>query len=261
MANIFLSVPILGKPELKMIYSTYKSILSCPQHHVRLYFNENDSLISRVRNTHISTFLHDFPECDYFMSLDSDLEIVNSYPSDNIFTRLIEHDIDFVGGLYAIKKPGPVQCASISIDSQVPQFGTGLKEMRWMSTGCWCLKRCVVEKMVEAYPELEYDGDDNMQGKKVYGFYNPMIYDLQEGDFPSVKLPFKKYLSEDWSFCERWKKIGGKMYADTSIALRHVGKCDYSLYDVKIVSSNQPPSNNGVHPPSPGFEMDGNKND
>ena len=40
MANIFLSVPILGKPELRMIYSTYKAILSSGEHKVRIYFNK-----------------------------------------------------------------------------------------------------------------------------------------------------------------------------------------------------------------------------
>lgn len=250
MANIFLSVPILGKPELKMIYSMYRAILSCPQHRVRVYFNENDSLISRVRNVHISTFLDEFPECDYFMSFDSDIEIVNCHPNNNIFTKLIEHDKDFVGGLYAVKKPGPKRCSSLTYDGSLPDFDSGLTELPWLSSGCWCIKRSVVEKMVEAYPELDYDGDDNAAGKKVHGLYIPMLYDLQEGDFPGAELPFKKYLSEDWSFCQRWKELGGKIYADSSIVLRHIGKIDYNLYNVEVNMMPAP------KPPMPGFDLD-----
>lgn len=256
MANIFLSVPILGKPELKHMYSMYQAILSCTNHKVRLYFNENDSLISRVRNVHMSVFLNEFPECDYFMSLDSDIEIINAYPNNNIFTKLIAHDKDFVGGLYAIKKPGVRRSSSITMDGTLPGFDTGLKEMRWLSSGCWCIKRSAVEKMVNAYPELAYDGDDNASGKKIYGLYIPMLYDLKENDFPSIQLPFRKYLSEDWSWCERWKNIGGKIYADTSIVLKHIGKCDYTIWDVEVVrSSSAPLQRSNVNVPPPGFDL------
>lgn len=254
MANIFLSVPIMNCPELKMIYSMYRAILSCKDNKVRLYFNENDSLISRVRNVHLSAFLYDYPECDYFMSLDSDIEMLNVYDSNNIFSKLVSHNLDFVGGLYAIKRPGPLACSSIAASGNIPAFDSGLEEMKWMSTGCWCLKRSAIEKMVEAYPELMYDGDDNATGKKICGLYIPMLYDLQKGDFPeqqNVKLPFKKYLSEDWSFCQRWKAIGGKLYADTSIVLKHIGKIDYALYNVELVKVPK----NGPVPPSPGFDL------
>ena len=254
MAKIFVSVPVLNCPELKMMYSLYSAVLSCPQHNVRLYFNENDSLISRVRNVHLSTWYNDFPEYEYFMSLDSDLEIVNIYSNNNIFQKLISHNLDFCGGLYAIKKPGPRQCSSITVDGVTPEFDSGVKEVRWLSSGCWCLKRSVVTKMIEAYPELIYDSDDNVTGKKIYGLYIPMIYDIKENDFPNASVPFRKYLSEDWSFCERWKAIGGKVYADTSIVLRHIGKTPYTIWDVEIVKGNKP-TESGVKPPKPGFDL------
>jgi hypothetical protein len=254
MANIFLSVPILDKPELKMIYSTYQAILSCRDHNVRIYFNENDSLISRVRNVHLSEFLYNYTECDYFMSLDSDLELLNCYPSSNIFTKLIAHDLDFVGAEYAIKKPGVRRSSSISIDGEQSEFDTGLKEMLWLSTGCWCIKRSAVERMAAAYPELTYNGDDNATGKLIHGLYIPMLYDIKKDDFPGSVPPFRKYLSEDWSFCHRWRAMGGKIYADTSIVLRHIGKIPYTLYDVDVVKK---PVNGHeqLSPPNPGFEL------
>lgn len=235
MANIFVSIPILGKPELKMMYSLYQSIFTCREHQIRLYFNENDSLISRVRNSHISVFLNEYTDCDYFMSLDSDLEIINCYPTNNIFTKLISHNLEFVGGIYALKKDGPPRSSSIPEDRiDGFKFDSGLREMRWLSTGCWMLKRSAVEKMVKAYPELTYDGDDNMAGKKLHGLYIPFLKEIEhEG------ATIKKYLSEDWSFCDRWKNIGGKIFADTSIVLKHIGKHAYSMWNVEVVSKKQ----------------------
>lgn len=242
MAKIFLSVPILGKPELKMIYSMYKAVLSTRQHQVRLYFNENDSLISRVRNVHVSRFLHDFQECDYFMSWDSDIETLNCFTQNNIFDKLIEHDKDFIGGLYSIKKPGVVRSASISADANRDlEFDTGIIPMRWLSSGSWMIKRNVIERMVEAYPELTYDGDDNAAGQTVHGLYIPYIYDMKPEEFPGIQKPFKKYLSEDWAFCARWKDIGGDIWADTSIVLKHYGKISYDLFNVEMQLRQGPP--------------------
>jgi len=269
MARIFISIPILGKPEMRMMQSLYGACLSTKKHQVRLHFNENDSLISRVRNVHMSVFYHEFKECDYFMSIDSDIEILNAHPTNNIFDKLIEHDLDFVGGLYSIKKPGVIRCSSIPIPENRPMpFNSGLAEMRWLSSGCWCIKREAVEKMVNAYPELEYDGDDNVTNKKIHGLYIPILHDLKPEDHPGLDRVYRKYLSEDWSFCERWRALGGQIWADTSIILKHIGKQDYNLYNVEmVVKQGTPPQAGSVpqrpqpqgtpQPPQPGFDLKG----
>jgi hypothetical protein len=241
MAKIFLSITILDKPEFKSIYSVYQSILSCRNHQVRIYVNENDSLISRVRNVHLSTFLHDYPDYDYFISIDSDIEIVNCFSSNNIFNKLIEADKDFVGGLYPLKQHEKApMCSSIPLHNEINRanipFNSGLIEMLWLSSGCWCVKRKVVEKMVEAYPELTYVGDDNMAGKTIHGLCIPAIFEVD-----SNGNKFKKFLSEDWAFCERWRKIGGQIHADTSIVLRHLGRIPYTLWNVEVVQKKKEP--------------------
>jgi hypothetical protein len=32
-----------------------------------------------------------------------------------------------------------------------------------------------------------------------------------------------RYYSEDWTFCENWRDIGGKVYVDKRVLLRHSG--------------------------------------
>lgn len=238
MSYIFLSYPILDRPEFQSTYSMYQSILSCREHRVRLFANQNDSLISRVRNVHMSLFLDEYKECEYFISLDSDLEIVNCYHTNNIFTKLLSHNVDFVGGLYALKHMnGPARTSSVPLEHNLDRtaipFDQGLLPMRWLSAGCWCLKRSAVEKMVKAYPELDYIGDDNVVGRTIHGLYNPGIFEIED---ESTGKKFKKYLSEDWSWAERWRKIGGEIYADTSIVLRHIGRFPYSLWNVEVIA-------------------------
>ena len=240
MAKIFLSVPILEKPEFKMIYSVYQAILSCREHQVRLYINEGDSLVSRIRCVHMSVFLHEYPDYDYFCSIDSDIEIVNCFATNNILKKLIDHNLDFVGGLYALKQfNNEPQCSSIPLDPTINRsnisFNKGLLEMMWLSSGCWMIKRSVIEKMVAAYPEKTYVGDDNVAGKTIHGLCLPEVCEIK-GSNGEV---FKKLLSEDWNFCQKWRDIGGKIYADTSIVLRHIGKIPYNLWNVEVVTKKK----------------------
>ena len=247
MSEIFVSVPIMDRPEFKFISTLYQSMMTNPGTTVRLYVNEGDSLISRVRNVHMSIFYYDYPECEYFISLDSDLEIVNAFDTNNVFKKLLSHDLDFVGGLYSTKKVGG-QCSSVAEDMRSKfEFDSGLAKMRWLSTGCWCIKRSVVTKMIEAYPELTYDGDDYAAGKIIHALYQPIIH--EDKDVLTGEI-YRKYLSEDWAFCRRWKDIGGEIYADTSIVLKHIGKTPYSLWNV------EPTIQQGPEPPKPGHDLE-----
>lgn len=238
MAKIFVSVPVMNRPELRMINSLYVAIFHS-QHQIQPYFNEQDSLISRARNVHLYKFLYEYPDCDYFMSIDSDLEILNCSTTNNIFDKLVAHDKDFVGGLYA-SKTHPIKSSSIAYENKIPVFDSGLLRMRWLSSGCWCIKRTALEKFVKAYPELDYDGDGIATGCKLHGIYIPFLYDVKKEDFPDsqIKLPYRKYLSEDWAACARWLAIGGEIYADTSIVLKHIGKGDFNLFNVTTEAIN-----------------------
>jgi hypothetical protein len=71
-----------------------------------------------------------------------------------------------------------------------------------------CLTRACVERMVEAYRgELAFDA---AEGREEYALFNPMILN-------------RRYLGEDYSFCQRWRTIGGKVWVDPTVDLRHVG--------------------------------------
>lgn len=239
MAKIFLSVPMADASELKMMRSLYDAILSCREHQVRIYFNGNDNLISRVRNNHISVFLNEYDDCDYFVSINPDLEIVNAFSTNNIFSKLISHDKDFVGGLYASNEGGTIPiCTSTPYDSNLSKtnipFDSGLLRMKWLSAGCWCLKRSAIEEMASSYPELTSEGEGDVVGLKIYGLYIPQIFTVDEGGQDK-----KRYLPEDFSFCERWSNLNKEIFADTSIALRRLSISSHSLWDLEIIKQEE----------------------
>jgi hypothetical protein len=190
-----------------------------------------DSLIERVRNTHISDFL-ERKDCKWFISLDADLVLFNNKEGDNLIDIMVGHDLEFVGGVYPIKKM-PIRPASVAMDAgghrKLFDPDAGLVEMRWLSTGCWCLRRDTVERMAEAYKELWYDGDGDVHGgKPLFGAYLINIIPI----FANGKL-FRKLPSEDWAFCHRWSQLGGKIWADPRIRLGHVGKFVYQMPTIR----------------------------
>jgi hypothetical protein len=42
-----------------------------------------------------------------------------------------------------------------------------------------------------------------------------------------------RYYSEDWTFCENWRDLGGQVFVDKRILLRHVGTYtfDYNTHE------------------------------
>ena len=52
---------------------------------------------------------------------------------------------------------------------------------------------------------------------KFYAFFDTSINEIS-----------KRYLSEDYTFCRRWQKIGGNIWLDPDIKLNHVGQYVFS---------------------------------
>jgi hypothetical protein len=89
----------------------------------------------------------------------------------------------------------------------------GLQEVSKTGTGFMLIKRHVFEKL-NAHPATK-----------------PFLNDI---GLPAELNPYMKtyfdtavrenrYYSEDWTFCENWRDIGGKVWIDKRVLLRHTG--------------------------------------
>ena len=204
----------------------------------------NESLITRARNTIVSNFYRfrdkDGP-LDYLLFIDSDIQF-----SPDAVIRLIGHDKDVVVAPYPLKMINFNQIEHQSLSARELAMNSteyvinlkfeseekrqkgqinlheGLMEVIDGGTGFMLIKHSVVAKMIQLYPELAYtndahesmlDGTSTFDTKTVnYALFDTMI------DHES-----KRYLSEDYAFCRRWQKIGGKVWLDPFITLNHVG--------------------------------------
>ena len=101
-------------------------------------------------------------------------------------------------------------------------------------TGFMCIKRSVIEKLIEAYPELKFNDDtgsmSDEEKKWTYAFFNSYVDD--DG----------RFVSEDYGFCRYWQKLEGKVWVDPAIEIQHLGRFNYegNMMDYLISISQKP---------------------
>jgi hypothetical protein len=176
----------------------------------------NESLISRARNTLTAKFLHN-KESTHLMFVDADI----GWEPWHLLVMLNAQK-DVIGGLYPMKSLPVKWCVNGFDGAQVSEDGT-LQEVSKTGTGFMLIKRDVFEKL-NAHPATK-----------------PFINDI---GLPVELNPYMKtyfdtavrenrYYSEDWTFCENWRDIGGQVWVDKRVLLRHTGTYvfDYQTQD------------------------------
>lgn len=100
--------------------------------------------------------------------------------------------------------------------------GGGLVELLYAATGFMLVRR---EAYLGIQRSLELPVCNERFGHAMIPFFLPMIHKIDDGHW---------YLAEDYSFCERARQSGFKIWADTRIRLWHVGWYRYGWEDAGI---------------------------
>lgn len=135
--------------------------------------------------------------------------------------RLIEHKEDFIAGLYP-RRSDPI---TFSFRSKLEngeglEFNEkGLVQVWGVPFGFVVLTRACCQKMVEAYDELKFQAERgrDTQGNNVPALMAWALFDPYRPEGTMSKL------GEDYSFCARWRDIGGKVFVDPYIPMGHIG--------------------------------------
>lgn len=223
----------------------------------QITFCKNDSLVSRARNNLIAKAMSN-ETTTHILFIDSD---ITWEPFDVI--KLLISDKSLIGGVYPLKKymwnkllvedniikkwitnKNNSQLKNVVSDEDVIQHNLldyninylekiltiedNLAKVRHIATGFMMIKRNTIEKMILAYPGTKYTDD--------VGFLQPHENKYAYALFDCA-IEEDHYLSEDWLFCHRWRKMGGNVYLDVSINLKHSGVEDFNgSYITSIMS-------------------------
>jgi hypothetical protein len=176
----------------------------------------NESLISRARNTLTAKFLHT-KESTHLMFIDADI----GWEPWHLLVML-DAQKDVIGGLYPMKSL-PVKWCVNGIPGQVEEPGTNLVEVTKTGTGFLLIKRDVFEKL-NAHPATKpFNNDIGL----------PVELNPYMKTYFDTAVRENRYYSEDWTFCENWRDIGGQVWVDKRVLLRHVGTYtfDYATHE------------------------------
>jgi len=229
--QIFLATPCFGG----LVSQHYmQSVLGLVQFGAQAGFDVtlallgHDSLITRSRNTLIGQFLQR-TEATHLLFVDADI----LFQPEQVF-HMLAFDQDFVAGIYPLKvmdwSQPAIKRAALREESfeTAPlhyvgslESGTALEREGRFATAIYCgggfmlLKRQVITRMIEAYPESRYrnvHAFTNARSEENYALFECMIDKETEA-----------YVSEDFGFCQKWRDIGGRIWLDTEGRLTHIG--------------------------------------
>jgi len=147
----------------------------------------NESLITRARNYLVDEFLRS--GFTHLLFIDSD---IHYSPQDIIALMALDKDV--------------------------------IGEVLEIGTGHMMIKRHVFDKMKEAYPLIQYKpdhvGQANFDGSRYIHAYFDTVIDTKDSITGGGS---ERYLSEDYMFCQMWRKIGGQIFLCPWMKTQHIG--------------------------------------
>jgi hypothetical protein len=199
----------------------------------------NESLITRARNYLVDEFLRS--GYTHLLFIDSD---IHYNPQDVL--ALLALDKDVIGAPYPKKSInwGNVATAARTHPNMEPKELENLVgeyvfnvvkgtqhfqvteplEVMEIGTGFMLVKRNVFERMEVEYPNIRYKpdhvGQANFDGSRYIHAYFDTVIDHKDSITGGGS---ERYLSEDYMFCQMWRKMGGKIYLCPWMRTQHIG--------------------------------------
>lgn len=212
--NLLIATPIAdGRPENNYItsYDFTKEVLEAHGAKIRPLRLNYCADIYVVRALLLGTFIRD-PHATHMIFIDADM----GWHPDSI-SRMLLLQRDFIAAA-GPKKRYPIEMAFALVDDYgrpIPIYHepeTNVIEVSEVGACFMMISRRCAERMVTAHPELEFDYEDGRE----CAVFDPIIIHKGEG-FP------RRRLSEDYSFCYRWRQLGGKIDLLADVELTHTG--------------------------------------
>ena len=216
----------------------------------RFSFLFNESLITRARNYLVDEFLRS--DCTHLLFIDSD---VHYNPQDVV--ALLALDKEVIGGPYpkkainwnnialaARKHPDlpPQELENLvgdyvfNVVKGTQQFSvTEPLEVLEIGTGYMMVKREVFPILEEKYPQLRYKpdhvGQAHFDGSRyIHAYFDTVIDTLDSATGGGSD----RYLSEDYMFCQLWRKTGGSIFLCPWMKTQHIGTYPFTGNLAKI---------------------------
>lgn len=180
----------------------------------------NDADISRARSRGATHFL-ERSDADVALWCDSDIDFRDE-DALTICRQAMDERTSIVAGIYPTRSASQAIPASRLLRDRPYEFTNDPtpQPIRWAAGGFVAVHRRVYARLAKEDPEMGvlHASDPVLRMRP---FYQPGPGTDEDGN--------AIWLSEDWAFCERARKVGYPSYANCAVELVHVGAYRYSL--------------------------------
>jgi hypothetical protein len=208
--KIFIGIPCYDK---KVCVSTVQSLMNAMQALLLMEvpfefkFEPGCPYVTMARNNLVRRFMAS--ECTDLVFIDADLGF-----SPQAFRDLITSTEDVIGGAYPKKQAVEEFAVSLATDANHhPVNENGVLLAEGLATGFLKIRRHVLEKMQDAYPQLAYR--DCASGLMTHDLFGTFV---KKG----------RWYGDDYGFCHLWSEIGGKMHCLPNVDFIHEGSKGFS---------------------------------
>ena len=211
------------------------ALLNQAGHQVNLMSITNESLITRARNTLAHMFMKS--DADALLFIDGD----HGWVSEDI-VKMVNSGKDLIGAIYPMKSINwdNVRKAALAgrenlelysgnfavnflPDSQTFKADEPFK-VRDVGTGMMFIRRNVFEEMAKSDLVAKYRNNSPTieieMGEEINEFFTTYI----------TPEPESILLSEDYAFCDIWRKLGHDAYAAPWVRITHAGEYNFPGY-------------------------------
>ena len=247
--KLFCATPMYGGQAHGMYMKACLDLQSiCAQYgiEIRFSFIFNESLITRARNYLVDEFLRSgythllfldadihFDPRDVIAMLALDKEVIGApYPKKSIKWHAVKEAV--------IRNPdiSPAELEKVTGDyvfnavagTGTFQIGEPLEVLE-LGTGFMMIKKEVFDDWAKQYPEFRYKpdhvGQANFDGSRyIHAFFDTVIDSKRTinvaGEDKEVGGS-DRYLSEDYTFCQFWRNMGGTIWLCPWMKTHHIG--------------------------------------
>lgn len=174
-----------------------------------------------LRNILLTQWYYQMPQASHMLFVDADMGF-----EPYLVWDMISFGKPLTGVLYAKRQlPCQVVGKCFSDDDTIDDTQMGHLKVAGVGGGVMLITRPVVKGIIEKFPELI--------DKTVQSPIGGMARDM---DLPHLIRAFKPHefengdrLSEDLSFCWRWRECGGEVWANIHHPIHHIGPFDFSI--------------------------------
>jgi hypothetical protein len=191
-SNILIATPNMGTLDVDYVSSLVATTSYLQSTGIRwATFLFDGAVTAEARNQSVDVVLNSEHKFTHLMFIDSDM----TFPREGV-TRLLNTGKPLIGGVY-VKRVEPRELL-VKAD-KLPPEGTVVSKVSGIGTGFMLIRKDVLEKVRAKY-----------------------LCPFQYGEGQDGRL-----ISEDYVFCERWREMGGEVWAKWDLSLGHVGKKTY----------------------------------